>query len=192
MKCYVRWKNKGPWSGPYSKVFWPFDGDYEGQVEIDDVDGITESSQDYVVVPKSWTIGIDDEWIAWEGGECPVDPKTITEVVLRDNRTLTGSSSLWSWDHHAKSTDIIAYRVVEQDNRIMTRDEVLWFVTNTPGMLTKLVSGEWLFPFCHNFQMPIDQYQWCIPQHPGDYSDVHQFEVDPDGYIVGDPQGRKV
>jgi hypothetical protein len=66
------------------------------------------------------------EWIPWEGGECPVEPGTPVEVILRaeedggdDNRGPTCRPERLRWIHLRSETliglgDIIAYRVVSK------------------------------------------------------------------------------
>ncbi len=59
-------------------------------------------------------LGPDDGWIAWNGGECPVDACTKVSVRFRDgeeNKRLTAQE--WVWKHFKHSRDIIAYRVID-------------------------------------------------------------------------------
>jgi len=55
-------------------------------------------------------------WIEWSGKGKPAEanPKMI-EVKFRDGDTATEIASLWRWSHHENDSDIIAYRVVEQE-----------------------------------------------------------------------------
>ena len=55
-------------------------------------------------------------WIEWSGKGKPAEanPKMI-EVKFRDGDTATEIASLWRWPHHENDSDIIAYRVVEQE-----------------------------------------------------------------------------
>lgn len=55
-------------------------------------------------------------WIEWSGKGKPAEanPKMI-EVKFRDGDTATEIASLWRWPHHKNDSDIIAYRVVEQE-----------------------------------------------------------------------------
>ena len=62
---------------------------------------------------------VDDGWIPWKGGECPVAHGTVVDVRYRDGWEGDGLASKWRW-HHAtqessdvKGLDIIAYRVVK-------------------------------------------------------------------------------
>ena len=60
-----------------------------------------------------------DGWIAWEGGECPVDADTQVEVRFRyDKRHRKPRFASDVWWHHSSFDDeghgdIIAYRVVQ-------------------------------------------------------------------------------
>lgn len=64
----------------------------------------------------------DDGWIEWNGGECPVDPKTFVTVRCRTGVEAGPMEAGWySWLHYpdfdyiAKAGgDIIAYREVSQ------------------------------------------------------------------------------
>lgn len=56
----------------------------------------------------------NDGWIEWGGGECPVPQECSVEVRFRE-RAQNGGRSLWDWSHCGGSKDIIAYRVIEND-----------------------------------------------------------------------------
>jgi hypothetical protein len=55
-------------------------------------------------------------WVEWSGGECPVDPDTLVDVIFRDTyRQRSIARSLrWSWYGNAPHPDIMEYRVVKQ------------------------------------------------------------------------------
>lgn len=61
------------------------------------------------------------EWIDWNGGENPVPGKEIN-VRFRDGIEdhLPEDSGIWTWAHEGHAGDIIAYRVVEEEQRIET------------------------------------------------------------------------
>lgn len=66
------------------------------------------------------TWGGHTDWIAWGGGECPVDQRTRVQTVFRseasgDRRWDAGISdaSQWTWGHYNSPYDIIAYRIVQ-------------------------------------------------------------------------------
>lgn len=56
----------------------------------------------------------ENEFIDWQGGECPVDPDTIVQVRLscNDGYFIRRAGDL-SWHHTNFSGDIVEYRVVE-------------------------------------------------------------------------------
>jgi hypothetical protein len=57
-----------------------------------------------------------DGWIPWHGGECPVDPGVEVDIRLRNGEVHNGSpAGGWNWAHIDDASDIIAYRVVEED-----------------------------------------------------------------------------
>lgn len=61
----------------------------------------------------------DGKWHGWNGGECPVHPKSEVEVRFRgyakeyylcDRRDAGG----WAWRHDDSNYDIIAFRVIKE------------------------------------------------------------------------------
>jgi hypothetical protein len=65
-----------------------------------------------------------EDWIEWNGGECPVEPDACVDIRFRDGivtqRTCAGSWdddnpawSNWQHDQGTSDDDIIAYRVVK-------------------------------------------------------------------------------
>lgn len=56
---------------------------------------------------------MENEWIDWYGGECPVEPTEKLEVTLRGGETLTRIASQLFWDIKNSASDIIKYRVIE-------------------------------------------------------------------------------
>lgn len=60
-------------------------------------------------------VKLDDGWIEWGGGACPL-PDCTRHVVKRrcgDVSCIDTSPETWSWRHHGCGSDIIAYKVVE-------------------------------------------------------------------------------
>ncbi len=58
---------------------------------------------EYRVVPD------ENGWLPWYGGECPVDPDTVVEVMMRPCAGESGKASNYSW-----GSIITAYRVIEE------------------------------------------------------------------------------
>ncbi|RBO13336.1 hypothetical protein [Pantoea sp. 3_1284] len=59
-------------------------------------------------------------WIEWKGGECPVIPGNRVDLKLRGGViTSDYPAECAQWSHHKynNNTDIIAYRVIENDGR---------------------------------------------------------------------------
>lgn len=58
----------------------------------------------------------DGKWHGWNGGECPVHPKSVVQIVLDEgrqptNRTLAGE---FGWDHSLfREGKIVAFRVTK-------------------------------------------------------------------------------
>jgi len=55
-----------------------------------------------------------DGWIAWAGGECPLNPHADTRVLLRSGEEANDRAATfdWEWSDDEPGTDIIAYRIV--------------------------------------------------------------------------------
>ena len=59
-----------------------------------------------------------NDWIEWEGGECPVDGSVLVEAKLRCGYVETRNEENFNWKHglgpfaYEGDDDIIAYRVV--------------------------------------------------------------------------------
>ena len=57
-------------------------------------------------------IDLDDGWIPWSGGTCPMDGDTGVEIILRDGSgDDSESGGFWQWEHNGGDGDILAYRV---------------------------------------------------------------------------------
>lgn len=56
----------------------------------------------------------EGEWVAWMGGECPVDSGAALEVRFRDGEVVCGAECRWSWQHNGVGSDIIAYRIIPE------------------------------------------------------------------------------
>jgi DNA-binding Xre family transcriptional regulator len=59
---------------------------------------------------------MSDEWIEWQGGECPVVGEV--EIRLRNGDTLKGEAEPYTWEHNAtergswRDYEIVAYRLI--------------------------------------------------------------------------------
>ena len=60
-----------------------------------------------------------NEWIEWNGGECPVSPETKVEVRFRNGIVCAQCPAVkWYWDcEGGYDLDIVAYRVVAEDKK---------------------------------------------------------------------------
>lgn len=63
------------------------------------------------------SVEIPEGFTPFEGGECPVDPSCIVEILLRNGETnkknFGYSADLFRWDHTGVEHDIIAYKVIK-------------------------------------------------------------------------------
>lgn len=56
-----------------------------------------------------------DEWIEWDGGDCPVYSGELVDLKLRDGRvTKSFFAGGGDWQCHGYGTDIIAYRIIPE------------------------------------------------------------------------------
>lgn len=55
----------------------------------------------------------DEGWIEWRGGACPVDSKTLVEVVFRGSAEVHPAepADVWYWPHDGGPSDIAYYRL---------------------------------------------------------------------------------
>lgn len=66
----------------------------------------------------------DNGWLEWEGGPCPVEPRTEVSVYFRDGRHLTRVAGVFSatdtgedyWQHQTRQSrdHIVRYRLTDQ------------------------------------------------------------------------------
>jgi hypothetical protein len=62
---------------------------------------------------------MDEGWIAWSGGECPVEPETLVRIKLRGGyyRPPTKAENFrWTYLDEIPDYDIIAYKVERQNH----------------------------------------------------------------------------
>jgi len=57
---------------------------------------------------------MSNEWIKWEGGECPVDDGLVVTVELRSKNERTGTANTFHWDRimgDKLKSDIVSFRI---------------------------------------------------------------------------------
>lgn len=57
---------------------------------------------------------LNDGWIEWAGGECPVPSAKSVEVEFVNGTKGKDFPKWWVWYHNGEDDDIIAYRVIEE------------------------------------------------------------------------------
>ncbi|NIG20566.1 DUF551 domain-containing protein [Pantoea sp. Al-1710] len=67
--------------------------------------------------PSTTTQIDNDGWIDWGGGKCPVADDAVIEVQLRNGEVINHlcETKILIWADRGMGTDIIAYRVIEND-----------------------------------------------------------------------------
>lgn len=62
---------------------------------------------------------MEDGWIEWTGGECPVAPETLVDVMFRgptygmEPDRDHGQADDFYWPHDDEACDIVSYRVAQ-------------------------------------------------------------------------------
>ena len=77
------------------------------------------------------SVEIPEGFIPWEGGLCPVDEKSIVEIILRRGAHNRDRAGLFIWANSDHQSDIIAYKVIK--NAPVVRWQ--WIVKRTEGSL---------------------------------------------------------
>ena len=56
----------------------------------------------------------EDDWIKWDGGECPIDTNTMVQIKLRNEYIyrMRAEDCIWGGNKSLPGTDIIAYKVL--------------------------------------------------------------------------------
>lgn len=82
------------------------------QIDRDDVDGQWQSA---IITREQYESALaakNEGWIEWGGGECPVNPSEMVDVIFgRGGRVSTNIADCWRWNHNGTDSDIIAYRL---------------------------------------------------------------------------------
>jgi hypothetical protein len=82
------------------------------------------TENNHVAKIKKGEIRMNDGWIEWKGGECPVDAGTLIDIRHRDGKkfikeeALNFSGHAYSWIHMNKCGDIIAYRLHKREFKV--------------------------------------------------------------------------
>ena len=58
-----------------------------------------------------------DDWIPWEGGDCPVERRAVVRVKAKNGEIGTDKAHFYDWWHAGEPNDIVAYRVVQQSEK---------------------------------------------------------------------------
>jgi hypothetical protein len=59
---------------------------------------------------------LSDDWIRWDGGECPVSADTLVAVFLRNGTSEYGLSDQYKWSHFNSWYDIMSYQIVDKNH----------------------------------------------------------------------------
>jgi len=67
----------------------------------------------------------NDDWIPWNGGNCPVPPNTLVEVKFDSGEPpiIHLKARLYYWGNNPEYSNIVAYRVVKETNVEQAKQE---------------------------------------------------------------------
>jgi hypothetical protein len=119
--------------------------------------------------------------------------KACVDIPVEDGWELTGefripklgefymlnSPSRCISDDNMSTTHFIV-RKKKSVMRFMTRNEVLGFVTNTNGIVSR-TSGTgqpWVPSSCNGYHLSIDNYQWATIDNKGNIGEPQKFEIE--------------
>lgn len=64
------------------------------------------------------------EWIQWNGGDCPVEPETMVEIMMIDGECWDDEpAGNYNWNIVDEIGEIIAYRVLNLDDPISIKEK---------------------------------------------------------------------
>lgn len=77
--------------------------------------GYTSGEAVQSVAPRPGAVPVEEDWIPWSGGECPVHPRQKVFVRVRhgSGSKMAACASDWWWSHRCDGSDIVAYRLAK-------------------------------------------------------------------------------
>jgi hypothetical protein len=133
----------------------------------------------------------ENEWIEWEGGECPISLKTRVYVRYRSRITCQIARPAYDyfWEHEGIDSDIIAYKVIQKEggkhSEIKLGDVGVKFVTQGVDDYSKYDY------FLTNYDIEDNQQQENEPMSTTTIKSIKSFKVEQVTYIVGCDGVRK-
>lgn len=89
----------------------------------------------------------NDGWIEWGGGECPVNPSEMVDVIFgHGGRMSTNIADCWRWNHSGTDSDIIAYRLHKPQEAEQAKADEEADLNECIGQDAAPVNGEGLPP----------------------------------------------
>ena len=75
--------------------------------------------------------------------------------------------------------DTTHYRIKpEFKKRLMTRNEILYFILTTPAVVVRYACGRGDFPQAFDYEANINLYEWAMISKNGTICEWHKFEVE--------------
>jgi len=102
---------------------------YSTKPEINFKTFFSDETSILIFSPDYWSDSLTerpkDDWIPWEGGDCPVDDNTTVVVKLRsgNEKIRIACFFVWKWDSVLPHDDIVAYRVVKENKVEQAKQE---------------------------------------------------------------------
>jgi hypothetical protein len=87
-------------------------------------------------------------WINWNGGECPIkSDKTMVEYKMKNASIdiFHGTRLRWNWKHNGNRGDIIAYRIIEDHEPKMTREQITAQIEALQKQLDAVPVESWVY-----------------------------------------------
>ena len=102
--------------------FWDGDGNRVDYIDLTtrelSCEGVTREQHEAELAAKK------DGWIDFGGGECPVSASEMVDVIFgHGGRMSTNIADCWRWNHNGTDSDIIAYRLHQQQKSAQAKSD---------------------------------------------------------------------
>lgn len=117
------------------------------------------------VLAGKTVVNVEGDYMVYDEDECPP-----FRYKYKDG-TLASMGTTWDDNWHI---------AMPPKKRPMTREEVLGFLANTPGIVVKNGGGanDWAIPCFWAYNVSIDGYEWATIDAKGNIGEPHAFEVE--------------
>jgi len=112
-------------------------------------------------------------------GETLIRPNGVTAYYDPDDTDF----GPWVYVGWGKARMVVAWYYTdwsikpEPKKRPMTREEIIGFCANTPGIVVRFDKGDWVLPRMISFSEDPSEYDWTTVDIHGHYGEPHKFDV---------------